>query len=151
MGGILVTPETGPNQRSDDSLHSLSSAMLRISVGLTLDGPVIALAGELDVSTAPAVKTVCFDAFNDRISPHVVVDVAGLSFCDYSGLSAFLDVRDQALAGGGWVRLCRAGPPLQKVLGIMGLMSILRCYPTAADAFADVEPSASDGRGQECS
>ena len=147
MAGILTDPSADPGRRS--MLVGTSRALLRISVDLTAGGPVIALAGELDIATAPAVKAVFFETFDAQRRRHLAVDVAGLSFCDCAGLSMFLHIRNRALAGGGWVRLCGPGPGLRTVLGITGLMSILHCYPTVADAFADVERSTPDPRGQE--
>lgn len=141
MAGIATGSSAAPGRR--DMLVGTSRTLLRISVDLTAGRPVLALAGELDVATAPAAEAVFFETFDVHRRPHVVVDVARLSFCDCVGLSMFLHVRNRALAGGGWVRLCGIGPGLRTVLGITGLMSMLQCYPTAADAFADVERSAS--------
>jgi anti-sigma B factor antagonist len=143
MADITSGARTDPVAPGSGGLASGSRALLTISVDLTASRPVIALAGELDIATAPAVKTVCFDTFNTHLRPLVVVDLAGLYFCDCAGLTAFVLVHKWALTGGGWVRLCRTDPRLQKMLGITGLAATLHCYPTAADAFADVEPSAS--------
>jgi len=122
---------------------------LRISADLAPGGAVVTLAGELDVATAPAVEATCLDMLDAYPSPQVVVDVAGLFFCDCAGLNALLHVHRAALARGGWVRLCRASPGLRKVLAITGLVSALRCYSTVADACADVARSASDQRERE--
>jgi anti-sigma B factor antagonist len=138
MAGITIGARTDLGQQGSDGLARTSPALLTIVVDLTVSRPVIALAGELDVATAPAVKTVCFDTFTAHRRPYVVVDLAGLSFCDCAGLNAFLHVHKWALAGGGWVRLCRADQRLHKVLGITGLAATLLCHPTAADAFADI-------------
>jgi len=154
MAGITLGTRTDPGQGSGGPA-SAARALLTISVGASAGRPVIALAGELDVATAPAVKTVCFDTFDTfdsvdtRPRPYVVVDLAGLYFCDCAGLTAFVLVHNWALSGGGWVRLCRTDRRLKKMLDITGLAATLRCYPTAADAFADVERSASHRRGQE--
>ncbi|MBS2533637.1 STAS domain-containing protein [Catenulispora sp. NF23] len=118
---------------------STSRALLTISVDPTASRPVVSLAGELDIATAPAVKTVCFETFESRPRPYVVVDLAGLYFCDCAGLNAFVLIHNWARAGGGWIRLCRTDRRLQKMLDITGLAAALRCYPTAVDAFADVE------------
>lgn len=120
-----------------------SPGSLHISVDLTPSGAVITLAGELDVATAPAVETTCHDALDAYSCPQVVVDVAGLFFCDCAGLNALLHIHRWALARGGWVRLCRAAPGLRKVLAITGLVSTLRCYPTVANACVDVGRSTS--------
>lgn len=122
---------------------------LHITADLASGGAVVTLAGELDVATAPAVEATCLDTFGAYPYPQVVVDVAGLFFCDCAGLNALLHVHRAAIARGGWVRLCRAAPGLQKVLAITGLASALRCYSTVADACADVAQSTSDQRRRE--
>lgn len=149
MAGIILGARTAPGQQGSDTLANTSPALLSVSVDLTAGRPVIALAGELDVATAPAVKAIFFETFDGQRRRHVVVDGARLSFCDCAGLSVFLHAHNWALSAGGWVRLCRTSPHLHKVLGITGLVSMLQCYPTAADAFADVERSASHQREQE--
>lgn len=116
---------------------------LEVSVDPKPSAAVITLAGELDVATAAAVETTCYDALDAYSCPQAVVDVAGLFFCDCAGLNALLHIHRWALARGGWVRLCRAAPSLRKVLAITGLASTLRCYSTVADACADVERGAS--------
>lgn len=148
MAGITLGARSGPVQRGSNTLADISPTLLYISVDLTSGGPVVTLAGELDVATAPA-ATACFDVFDVRCNPRVVVDVAGLSFCDCAGLNAFVHAHRRALVGDGWYRLCDTSALLRKMIGITGLASTLRCYPTAADAFADVERNVSDEREQE--
>jgi anti-sigma B factor antagonist len=146
MAGIPEGPRTDPSQRGSDTLATASAALLYVSVDLAPGGPVVVLAGELDVATAPAVMTVCLETFDVHRNPRVVVDVASLSFCDCAGLSMFLRVHKWALIGGGWVRLCHTDRRLRKVLNITGLVSTLHSYPTAADAFADVGRNGFDQR-----
>lgn len=148
MAGVNFGARTDSGQRSSDTLADTSPALLSVSVHLTSGGPVVTLAGELDVATAPA-ATACFDVFDVDRTPRVVIDVAGLSICDCAGLNTFLHAHRRALVGDGWFRLCDASAWLRKVIGITGLASTLRCYPTVADAFADVERSTSYRRKQE--
>ena len=137
MAGITLGTRTDPGWRIS-GFPGTSPTLLHISVDLTPGGPVITLVGELDVATASAVRA-CFEVFDVRHAPRLVVDVARLSFCDCAGLSAFLHAHRRARVSDGWFRLCAASPRLRKMIAITGLASTLRCYPTAADAFADVE------------
>ena len=73
MAGITLGARTDPGQQGSDT-----SPTFYISVDLASGGPVVTLAGELDVATAPA-ATACFDVFDVYRNPRVVVDVAGLS------------------------------------------------------------------------
>lgn len=138
MAGITSGASTDPGWPTTDSLISTSPTSLHLSVHLTSSGPVITLAGELDVASAPAVKAY-LEVFDVHRAPRVVVDVARLSFCDCAGLSVFLRAHRRALGGDGRFRLCDASPWLREMIALAGLASMLRCYPTAADAFADIE------------
>ncbi|WP_194922605.1 STAS domain-containing protein [Catenulispora pinisilvae] len=136
--GADLRGRTDSGQRDIGAAATTSRALLTISVDPAASRPVVALTGELDIATAPAVKTVCFETFEARPRPYVVVDLAGLYFCDCAGLNAFVLIHNWALTGGGWVRLCRTDRRMQKMLDITGLAATLRCYPTAVDAFADI-------------
>ncbi|WP_181384031.1 STAS domain-containing protein [Streptomyces sp. NWU339] len=70
----------------------------------------LAVAGDLDVCTAPTVR--------DAVSRHerVEVDCAGLSFCDCSGLSALLAAARAAKAAGAELRLCAVPHVLARLL-----------------------------------
>lgn len=120
---------------------SLTAAPLLISVELTAGGPVVALAGELDVATASLAQAVCLDACEAHSRSSIVVDLTRLSFCDCAGLNMLLHVHKRALMGNGWLRLSGASARVRKVLAITGLASTLMCYSMPADAFADVGPS----------
>jgi anti-sigma B factor antagonist len=98
-------------------------------------GTVFLLTGELDIATVPALAS-----FLRRVSPaeraHLVVDLAGLTFCDCSGLTALLRAHHRAVADGGWLRLCAASSRFQRLLKLTNLSAALLCYPTIGDAFA---------------
>jgi anti-anti-sigma factor len=81
---------------------------------------LVAVDGELDLATA--------EAFGDRLirlidggCPRLVVDVAGLTFCDSSGLSALLRARTHASSAGGSVTLVGVSPQLSRILLITDL------------------------------
>ena len=82
-----------------------------------------------------AACTEVLDFARDR---RVAADLALLSFCDGTGVDTLLRFHRRARDGDGWLRLCAAGPALRKVLRIIDPAKRLRCYPTPADAFADV-------------
>lgn len=68
----------------------------------------VTLSGELDVSTAPAVREVLQDAVREH--RRVDTDVSGLTFCDCSGLSALLAAANTAFECGSDLRLCDVPP-----------------------------------------
>lgn len=102
-------------------------------------GWVVLLVGELDIATA-GVLTGRLDQPGGAARPHVVADLSGLGFCDWSGLAALLGIHERAVGHGGWLRLCAPAAGMRKLLRITGQSKVLRCYPGIDEAFA--EPSA---------
>ncbi|MBM0279813.1 STAS domain-containing protein [Micromonospora tarensis] len=76
------------------------------------------LTGELAYDTAPELIAAAADLPGDG---EVLIDLAGVSLCDSSGLSALLVVHRVA----GAVRLTGVNPPLQRMLDRTGLTELL--------------------------
>jgi anti-anti-sigma factor len=102
------------------------------------DGPVpgvtvVALRGELGVNTVQPLQ----DALDDVIArpgSRVVVDLAGLEFCDSIGLSSFVEAHRRSSATGGFVRLAAPNPFLLRVLAVVGLLGRVPVYDTVPAA-----------------
>ncbi|MFD7985973.1 STAS domain-containing protein [Kitasatospora indigofera] len=74
-------------------------------------GPVVEVTGELDYDTAPRVRVALEDALAVApVPPILVVDLAGVTFCDSSGLNALLQARIDAQGQGSVLRLARPTP-----------------------------------------
>lgn len=101
------------------------------------DVSVLSLRGELDVDTAATLHAT-LDELMARDVPRIVVDLAGLGFCDSTGLSAFLTSRNAALARGGWVRLAGPNRFVRQLLATVGLTRELPIYPDVAAATEDL-------------
>ncbi|MFB7512625.1 STAS domain-containing protein [Streptomyces sp. NPDC056144] len=98
---------------------------------------VMALHGELDHDTAAPLRT----ALAERGGPvRVVVDCAGLRFCDSTGLNVLLGARLRMLAEGGLVVLSGLRPPVERMFEITGARSVFRVYEDPGAALGDVEP-----------
>ena len=54
------------------------------------DPPVLQIAGELDLATAEGLRARLAEALSTN--PKVVIDMAGVTFCDATGLRVLLDV-----------------------------------------------------------
>jgi anti-sigma B factor antagonist len=87
--------------------------------GLTLRGEArngtaaLAVAGELDLATVPALK----DALAQlEGTPALELDLSGVSFMDSSGLRALLTARRDAQAAGRRLRLVAVPPAVSRVL-----------------------------------
>jgi anti-anti-sigma factor len=102
------------------------------------DGPVpgvtvVALRGELGVDTVQPLQ----DALDDVIArpgSRVVVDLAGLEFCDSIGLSSFVEAHRRSAAAGGFLRLAAPTPFLLRVLAVVGLLGRVPVYETVPAA-----------------
>jgi anti-sigma B factor antagonist len=87
------------------------------------------LDGELDIASAPALAW--------RLAPlaetgcYLVLDLAGLRFCDCAGLSLFLRLRQRVISAGGSLHLTAATAPVCRLIAQTNLHHLL---PVAADA-----------------
>jgi anti-sigma B factor antagonist len=97
---------------------------------------VVTIRGDLDIDSA-TVLTTTLDQVLDRPGARVVVDLAGVEFCDSTGLSAFVLGHNRARASGGWLRLAAPTPFLADLLETVGLAKRMGVYPTVAEALAD--------------
>jgi anti-sigma B factor antagonist len=71
-------------------------ATFDIDVTAEDDALVARLTGELDLTASDAVVDALVPPVSAAASPRLVIDMAGVSFCDSSGLGALLDVRRAA-------------------------------------------------------
>ncbi|AXB44088.1 STAS domain-containing protein [Amycolatopsis albispora] len=99
--------------------------MTEFSYRVTVDGGqvVVTTAGALDAHTGAEFR----DALAELAARHreLVLDVAGLTYVDSTGLSAFITAHKHATARGGRVRLSRVPPFLARLLAVTGLNSFL--------------------------
>ena len=93
------------------------------------DIAVLHLHGELDADTAVNLRTALADLV-ERPVPRIVVDLAGLRFCDSVGLSAFVVSKQVITARGGWLSFAAASPFLT---GLMHTVGLTRYFPMYAD------------------
>lgn len=84
----------------------------------------VALAGELDLSTAARLQT-AIDELVAQGRHRLVVDLTGLTFCDSTGLTTFVRGNRDCSAKGGWLRLSGAQGHVERVIGISGLLEVL--------------------------
>jgi anti-anti-sigma factor len=112
-----------------------SEMALDIDVEHDHQSTVVAVRGELDLTTAPELLRALSVAI-DSGRRVLVVDLSGVDFCDSSGLSALVRTRNRLDAVGGAVGLVGATPIVQRVLDISGLTEVLGGYPSVEAARA---------------
>ncbi|MEU0005683.1 STAS domain-containing protein [Streptomyces sp. NPDC006314] len=96
--------------------------------------PVAAVAGPLDLHTAPRLYRHATHVLQRY--PSLILGLAGVTFCDSSGLNSLIRLRRRAQEAGG--RLILAGPPpqLARMLALTGADTILPVHGSVAEAQA---------------
>jgi anti-sigma B factor antagonist len=88
---------------------------------------VIAVAGEIDVSTAPQLERALAEAGAEK---RVVLDLSECQFIDSSGLRTLLGARSAAESAGGSLALVVADSGLLRVFEVVGLGDVLEIHDT---------------------
>jgi anti-sigma B factor antagonist len=115
-----------------DRVQASEPAQLELSCQTDADGyQVVTVTGELDVATAEQAYAYISGVIDDQPVP-VSVDLAGLTFCDASGLGVLAKVARHARLAGRQLRLTSVRPSLLKIMRITGLDR----------AFPELRPSA---------
>jgi anti-sigma B factor antagonist len=113
-----------PDGGSDGSVitaQRVEPVQLELSCRTEDDGSqVISVTGELDIATADQAYVYITDVIDCWPEP-VSVDLAGLTFCDASGLGALARVARHARQMGRPLQLTSARPSLVKIMRITGL------------------------------
>jgi anti-sigma B factor antagonist len=108
-----------------------------VTLAIALDNrhtpPVLALHGDIDLNTAPQLVEAAARLIDDGSSV-LVLDLSGVAFCDSSGLSALVRLRNRVHPVGGRIDLARPTVIVQRVLEVSGLTEIFRTFPTVEAA-----------------
>ncbi|MFG1675060.1 STAS domain-containing protein [Micromonospora sp. NPDC049282] len=102
----------------------MDRAELSIAVNRTGDEAVLRLAGEIDMLTAAQLSTVVNEVLADP-PPRIVLDLAGVTFCDSQGLGTLVVLSRKASHMQCVLMLSNVGDFLLRVLDITGLRSAL--------------------------
>jgi anti-sigma B factor antagonist len=104
------------------------------------DATVLAVAGELDLATIGTLR----EAVAGHLAPgaRVVLDLAGLTFCDSTGLGGFVALHRQARSSG--ARLAFAGPRkrISDLFTLSGIDQVIAVFDTPDAAVAGTADSA---------
>jgi len=101
------------------------AGMLTLSCFISQAGQtVVTFAGELDAASADQAYGYVRDVIDAR-DGQVLLNVAGLSFCDARGLGALTRMSRHAGQAGSCVYLVAPPPPLRKIIRITGLQDRL--------------------------
>jgi anti-sigma B factor antagonist len=96
------------------------------------DHAVVSVGGEVDLDTAPQLGEHALAALRD-VSPHLVLDLAGVTFMDSSGLKMLLTLQRQAVLAGGSFALVGPGRSVRRAVALTGLDQTFALYESLAD------------------
>ncbi|MFC8511192.1 STAS domain-containing protein [Streptomyces sp. NPDC057411] len=124
--------------------------MFSVDVRQEERGTVLVLRGELDYDSA-----VQLDEAGHRgpgagaVPGPVVVDLAALTFCDSSGISALLRLYQDLSAQGRTLRLAAVPPTVRRLFALTGLDQIFTVHADVREAFAALPagPDTAPGAG----
>jgi anti-sigma B factor antagonist len=102
------------------------------------DGVCVAVAGELDIDSAPRMHQPLAAAV--AAGESVAIDLGASTFMDSSGLTALISTDRPAEAAGMSFRLQRVPPAILRLLALTGIDAILTINPASASALARPGP-----------
>jgi len=106
-------------------MRAVTAAHLSIEEKRTSGESILMLTGEIDMATAGQLR----DAMDGALSNsggRVVLDFAGVTFCDSQGLSALIAVNRTAKAAGSRLVLVNLGEFMKRLLDITGLGAVFQ-------------------------
>ena len=118
---------------------------LVLSTAKVDDLAVVSVGGEVDLDTASQLGDHALEAVRD-VSPHVVLDLTGVTFMDSTGLKVLLSVQRRAELAGGSFGVAGPSRSVRKILALTGLDQTFAIYDTADEAVA-ARPAAPQNQG----
>ena len=110
---------------TSEHADSPETASLDISIW---PGPVVTVSGEIDIQSGPQLRDQLLCAMRLH-GARLALDLTGVTFMDCAGINALLAARRRAQLEGGWLRVIRASPRVERVLELTRLHRVL--MPTA--------------------
>ena len=105
-----------------------------VTDGGTGDTTILAVEGELDLATIGTLK----DLAGTRLAADswLVLDLSGLTFCDSTGLGAFVALHRQALASGATFALAGPGKRIADLFALSGIDQVVSVYGSLDEALS---------------
>jgi anti-sigma B factor antagonist len=113
------------------------SVALSVSTRFTDGYAVVSVAGDVDISTSPALRSALFEATAGGAKT-IVVDLAAVKFVDSTALGVLVGTYTTIRNAGGRFAIVNDHEAVLKVLRITALHDVLGVQPTLADAVVAV-------------
>ena len=101
----------------------MTAAQLSVEEKRTAGESVLVLSGEIDMATAGHLRSAVDDLVG-RSHGRIVLDFAGVTFCDSQGLSTLIAANRAAEAAGDRLVLVNVGDFVQRLFDITGLRTV---------------------------
>lgn len=96
---------------------------------------VMKVKGRVDSDSAPELETALTKLLNDGRNK-IVLNLQSVDFLSSAGLRAIVKAYQGAKKSGGDVRLAAVSKPVEMVLRTVGMMQMLKMYPSDQEAMA---------------
>ncbi len=100
---------------------------------------VVLVGGEVDLETASQLGDHALEAIDDA-SPHIALELSGVTFMDSTGLKVLLAVKNRAELAGGSLALLGTTRTVRRILELTGLEQTFTLHDSSGDL-----PALSDG------
>jgi anti-sigma B factor antagonist len=113
---------------------------VEISVSRTQSGdvPIVAVSGEVDVYSAPALKDNITELLESGVTT-LIVDLSGVAFLDSTGLGALVEARAATSDAGGSLPLVCSQERILKLFTITGLDGVFTIHSSIGDAVSALQ------------
>lgn len=118
-----------------DTEQAMPAGELSVAASVTDGVRVLTAAGEIDHQSGDVLAQALDVSGAPR--PRVVVDLGRVTFMDSSGINILITAHRALTEAGGWLRLARPGPSVERVLRLVGVDAVIDCHETLGQALAD--------------
>ena len=98
------------------------------------DVAVVTASGRFDSETAPSLDAELSKVVGEKNK--VVLDLKGVDYLSSAGLRAIVKALQAVRKSGGGVKLACTSEPVETILRTVGMMEMLKNYPSVKDAVA---------------
>ncbi len=93
------------------------------------DLPIVTVKGRVDSETAPELDNTLAALLNDK-KDKIILNLQNVEYMSSAGLRAMVKAYQAAQKTGGDVRLAAVSEPIEVILRTVGMMQMLKMYPT---------------------
>ncbi|WP_283139617.1 STAS domain-containing protein [Rhizohabitans arisaemae] len=109
---------------------------LKVSTRSHAGNAIIAVAGEIDLYTAPRLQAEFARLLADD-PERVVIDMSDVEFCDSTGMNVLLSALKRLRERGGALEVAAPRPAVRKILQVTGLDSVFTVHDSIPAEFAE--------------